>query len=236
MFLGKNPWHSHSIPRARVTLKAIARDPDRTLIVVDPRRSETAAMADIHLQVRPGGDAWLLAAIAAAIVEARRNRSRLRGRPHRGARRCAWRAAQRRARSRTTANGRGSLKAAGAQAVAQPVMAEAKSVASFEDLGVQMNRNSTLVSYLHRLTWMLTGNFGKEGTQYIPTPLQPLATGKTRDDRRTPVLQRAHHRRLGPLQCHCRGDPHRPSQVATGQCSSKSANPAHSLADSKQLS
>ena len=27
LFLGKNPWHSHGIPRARVTLREIARDP-----------------------------------------------------------------------------------------------------------------------------------------------------------------------------------------------------------------
>ena len=51
LFLGKNPWHSHSIPRARVTLKEIAKDPARTLIVIDPRRTETADLADIHLQV-----------------------------------------------------------------------------------------------------------------------------------------------------------------------------------------
>jgi len=31
MFLGKNPWHSHSIARARVTLRDIGRDPGRTL-------------------------------------------------------------------------------------------------------------------------------------------------------------------------------------------------------------
>jgi len=48
LFIGKNPWHSHSIPRARVTLKEIAKDPARTLIVIDPRRTETAELADIH--------------------------------------------------------------------------------------------------------------------------------------------------------------------------------------------
>src|SRR3954469_1010709 len=68
LFLGKNPWHSHSIPRARVTRKEISADPARTLIVVDPRRSETAELADIHLPVRPGGDAWLLAAILGILV------------------------------------------------------------------------------------------------------------------------------------------------------------------------
>src|SRR5258705_13000230 len=69
LFLGKNPWHSHSIPRARVTLKAIAQDPARMLIVVDPRRTETAELADIHLAVRPGTDAWLLAGLLAILIQ-----------------------------------------------------------------------------------------------------------------------------------------------------------------------
>ena len=36
---------------------------------VDPRRTETADLADIHLQVQPGGDAFLLAAMIAVIVQ-----------------------------------------------------------------------------------------------------------------------------------------------------------------------
>src|SRR3954447_25638841 len=68
VFVGKNPWMAHGFPHARPTLKAIAADPGRALIVIDPRRSETAAMADIHLQVRPGGDAFLLAAMLALLV------------------------------------------------------------------------------------------------------------------------------------------------------------------------
>ena len=39
-----------------------------TLVVVDPRRSETAERADRHLAIRPGGDAHLLAAIANVLV------------------------------------------------------------------------------------------------------------------------------------------------------------------------
>ena len=54
MFVGKNPWQSHGFPRARAVLKEIANDPDRALIVIDPRRTETAELADFHLQVRPG--------------------------------------------------------------------------------------------------------------------------------------------------------------------------------------
>ena len=68
-FLGKNPWMSHSIPHARVMLKEIAREPARCLIVVDPRHTETAELADIHLQVKPGTDAWLLAAMVGVLVQ-----------------------------------------------------------------------------------------------------------------------------------------------------------------------
>ncbi len=69
LFVGKNPWMSHGIPHARTTLKAIANDPDRSMVVIDPRRTETAELADFHLQVRPGRDAWLLAAMAAVLVD-----------------------------------------------------------------------------------------------------------------------------------------------------------------------
>src|SRR5207249_434084 len=72
VFVGKNPWQSHSIPHARLTLKNIAKDPARSMIVIDPRRTETAELADFHLQVRPGRDAWLLAALAAVLVEEKR--------------------------------------------------------------------------------------------------------------------------------------------------------------------
>ena len=69
LFIGKNPWQSHGLPHARITLKEIARDPERALIVIDPRRSETAELADIHLAVRPGTDAWCLAALVAILVQ-----------------------------------------------------------------------------------------------------------------------------------------------------------------------
>ena len=69
VFVGKNPWQSHGFPRARVILKEIAKDPDRALIVIDPRRTETADLADFHLQVRPGTDAWCLGALLEVLVE-----------------------------------------------------------------------------------------------------------------------------------------------------------------------
>ncbi|MCP4005575.1 MAG: molybdopterin-dependent oxidoreductase [bacterium] len=66
--IGSNPWLSHGIQRARVVLKEIAKDPDRSMVVVDPRRTETAKMADKHLQIRPGTDLFLLLAMLNVIV------------------------------------------------------------------------------------------------------------------------------------------------------------------------
>src|SRR5436190_223829 len=69
VFVGKNPWQSHGFPRARTILKEIARDDTRAMVVIDPRRTETAELADFYLQVRPGADAWLLAAMLAVLAE-----------------------------------------------------------------------------------------------------------------------------------------------------------------------
>jgi anaerobic selenocysteine-containing dehydrogenase len=69
VFLGKNPFQSHGFARTRVILKDIQKDPNRSMIVIDPRRSETAKMADFHLAVRPGTDAWCLTALAAILVQ-----------------------------------------------------------------------------------------------------------------------------------------------------------------------
>ncbi|SHL30073.1 Anaerobic selenocysteine-containing dehydrogenase [Desulfatibacillum alkenivorans DSM 16219] len=66
---GWNGMMSHQMPQARKTLRAISKDPDKMLIAVDPRKSETAAVANMHVAVRPGADALLLKAMIAIIVE-----------------------------------------------------------------------------------------------------------------------------------------------------------------------
>lgn len=66
LILGGNPLASNgsimTVPDVEKRLKALRARGGR-LVVVDPRRSETAAMADQHLFVRPGGDAALLCAL-----------------------------------------------------------------------------------------------------------------------------------------------------------------------------
>ncbi len=69
--LGANPVASNgsmwTVPDFRGKAKALqARG--GTLVVIDPRRTETAALADEHHFIRPGGDAFLLLGIVHTLV------------------------------------------------------------------------------------------------------------------------------------------------------------------------
>ncbi len=70
LVLGANPVVSNgslmTAPGIGRRLRAI-RDRGGRVVVVDPRRTETAELADEHVAVRPGADAWLLLAMLEAI-------------------------------------------------------------------------------------------------------------------------------------------------------------------------
>ncbi|MEX6500978.1 molybdopterin oxidoreductase family protein [Pseudomonas zhanjiangensis] len=72
LILGGNPLASNgsimTVPDVEKRLKAIQARGGK-LVVVDPRRSETAAIADQHLFVRPGEDAALLLALLNTLFE-----------------------------------------------------------------------------------------------------------------------------------------------------------------------
>ena len=70
MIVGWNPMMSHGMSQARRRLSKMAKDPDRLIVVVDPRVSETAKIADIHLDLRPGTDALLFRSMIGIIMKA----------------------------------------------------------------------------------------------------------------------------------------------------------------------
>ncbi len=69
LVLGWNGMQSHQIPQAPRKLQRLSKDQDKVLIVVDPRLSESAKLADIHLPIRPGTDSLLLKAMIAIILK-----------------------------------------------------------------------------------------------------------------------------------------------------------------------
>lgn len=224
VFVGKNPWMSQSFPRARVVLNEIAKDPNRSMIVIDPVLTDTAKMSDFHLRVRPGTDAWCLAALAGILVQENlcdeaflaqhvhgvdAVRDALREVPVADyAQRCGVDEELLRAAARRTA--------------------AADSVAVFEDLGIQQGPNSTLCSYLNKMLWILTGNFAKKGGQHLHSSFAPLFSTVSG---RTPVTGAPIIAGLIPANAV-------PEEILTDHPDRframivESGNPAHSLADS----
>ena len=240
VFIGKNPWQSHGFARARATLRQIAKDPARALIVIDPRRSETAEMADYHLAIKPGTDAWCLTALSAILVQENLIERE-------------WLSEH--------ATGLETIEpvlaaipvAEYAQMCGVPEerlretarrIAGAGSVSVMEDLGMQMSAHSTLGSYLNRLVWLLTGNFGRPGTNNAFAPLIGLNTlsqggGLSQDreakrEKRSPVV--GARIITGLIPCNVI-----PEEILTDHPQRyramlvESGNPAHSLADSQKM-
>lgn len=180
--LGCNPWMANGFARARDAINSIRKDPDRRMLVIDPRRTEVAEYADLHLRLRPGTDALLLGAILSLIVrrggEAREFlaerttgfeevRAALLNVPV-----DEWIAAAEVSRSDVEA--------------AVDMILAAPSMTVRVDVGMQQARNSTLNSYLEKLLFLLTGNFAKPGANGLHTWLQPMF-GHSKPTDRAPV-------------------------------------------------
>jgi len=229
VFVGKNPWHSHGFERARITLREINKDPQRSMIVIDPRRTETAELADVFLQVRPGSDAFVLAAMLGVLVqEDLLDREFLASRTGDGGELLA---ALREVPIADYAERAGVEESLVREAAR--LIGRADSVAVIEDLGIEMAPHSTLNSYLEKLLYVLTGNFGRPGTMNLGTHLGKLI-GTSKDNRTSPVG--GHRIITGLIPCNAI-----PSEILSDHPDRframivESGNPVHSLADSPRM-
>ena len=176
--LGCNPWLAHGFPNARLALREISRDPARRMLVIDPRRTEAAEMADLHLQLRPGTDAYLLGAILSLVLR--------RGGEDRDFLAARTTGFEEVAAALASVPVEDWVAHAGValadveRAVDMILAAEAMCVRV--ELGLQQSRRSTLNSYLEKLLFLLTGNFGRAGTNNLHSWLQPL-WGNSRGER-----------------------------------------------------
>ena len=67
LITGANPAFAHPIVYRRIEA-ARAANPELKLIVVDPRRTDTAADADLHLAITPGSDVLLYSAMLHVLL------------------------------------------------------------------------------------------------------------------------------------------------------------------------
>ena len=232
VFLGKNPWMSHGFPEARRVLKEIANDSDRSMVVIDPRRTKSAELADYHLAVRPGTDAFCVAAIVAVMVrddllnddfvtnniaDADPVIDVIRQVPIDDyADRCG-------------------IPIADIEAVAHRI-GRAATCTVFEDLGIEQAPHSTLVSYIQRLIWIFRGSWARVGGMYPHTNLTRLGGGGDgkRREKLTPVTGAPIIAGLIPCNSIANeiltDDPGRFRAMII-----ESSNPVHSLAESERF-
>ncbi len=178
--IGWNGWMSHQIPQARRHLKRIAEDPDKLLVVIDPRVSETAERADIHVPIRPGTDALLFRSMISLILE-------------KGWENTEYISAH--------VSGFDTIKPwfldfdyKSALRVCELEFDQVyelcrllttRSWASHSDLGVLMGRNSTVTSYLELILMAICGRVGVPGGNFIPGYFMPLGAHSDERDSRT---------------------------------------------------
>ncbi|MBC81230.1 MAG: molybdopterin oxidoreductase [Gammaproteobacteria bacterium] len=171
IIVGKNPWQSNGIQRARVVIRNISKDPDRTLIVMDPRVSETAELADIHLAVKPGSDVWCITAILGYMVQ-------------NGLANLDWLQVHTTGYERVleqlaSADVEGYAAFAGIDIVqiiqVATLLGGTNRIGVYEDLGVEMAPYSTLCTYLNILLFLIPGGYGNEGGMHLTTGLVSAA-------------------------------------------------------------
>ena len=240
LFIGKNPWQSHGFARARAVIRDIEKDPKRSMIVVDPRRSETAAKADYHLALKPGTDAWCLSAIVAILIQEQLVKSDWVTQHTTGYDEVAPLFASINVSEYAQICG---VEESLLRDVAQKI-ASAESISVFEDLGMQMSVHSTISSYIQRMIWLFTGNFGRQGTNNAPLPflgVNNLSKGKLSEGKRgkkqsnvSPVA--GSKIIIGLIPCNII-----PEEILTDHPNRyramliESGNPVHSLANSQKM-
>lgn len=177
---GWNGMESHQMPQAPIVLKEFSRNPDKKLVIIDPRKSETAAIADLHLAVRPGTDALLVKAMISIIL-----RNGWENTPYLSAHVEGW------DRIRGWFDG---FDVSGALSVCELAEKDVEELCRLmttrkwclhPDLGIYMGRHSTLNSYLLQILGAVCGIFGVRGGNIFPGTVMPMGSHADERDPKT---------------------------------------------------
>jgi len=171
LMLGANPAVSNGslwvVPKFREKLRTL-QNRGGQLWTIDPRRSETARLADRHFFIRPGTDAWLLAGIITALLDfgvEMPDRYSVSG----------WLGLKNRIEQieLSAIEKHTGIDAESVRSMAA-ALANAESAAVYGRVGTTLQKHGTLTSFLIEVVNLLTGNLDKEGGAMFPE--QPYAT------------------------------------------------------------
>jgi formate dehydrogenase len=161
LIVGANPLVSHgsvlTAPRIKDQLHGIVERGGR-IVVVDPRRSETADAFE-HVAIRPDTDVWLLLSLLQVIFEERLEDADAIARQARGARRLRELVA---GHPPEETEARTGIPSARVRALARD-LAGAGRAAVYGRTGSCLGRHGTLVSFLLDALNLVTGNLDREG-------------------------------------------------------------------------
>lgn len=195
ILLGTNPLLSNRGRNAAEYIKSLHQSPSRTLVVVDPRRTETAQRAHLHIAPRPGSDVFLLLGMAAHIVQNRRFDVAFLAHHVIGAEPLLQ---QLRAIDVAQMAERCAIAPAQLRALSDG-FADAPSATMYMDLGLEHGLFSTLTSYLMRVILVLTGNLGRRGGAVFHGTFSPATLPFRRSQFRAPVSGIEAIEALGPF-------------------------------------
>jgi anaerobic selenocysteine-containing dehydrogenase len=173
LILGANPLVSNgsvmTAPDVRARLRAIQARGGK-IVVVDPRRTETARIADEHIFIRPGGDAALLAALIEVVIAEELGRAGPATARISGLTRLA---AAVRAIPPEVAAGPTGIEPAAIRRLARE-LAGAPAAACYGRIGTCNQEYGTLASWLVDALNILTGNLDRPGGAMFATPAVDL--------------------------------------------------------------
>jgi anaerobic selenocysteine-containing dehydrogenase len=184
LMLGHNPLISNMGHNTKEAIRDLVKDPERRMVVVDPRITETTRKAHLHLRIKPAKDIYLLMAIAGVIVQEGLTDQQFLQQKTVGYEQIitlfqnvdiaemARRSELNEADIRQTAR----------------ELATTKPACIVYDLGIEHSSHNTLTSYVIHVCLLLTGNLGRVGGNtfvqlfgpkmpYIDKPAKSLAAG-----------------------------------------------------------
>lgn len=181
LVIGWNGYVSNAgVNRARERIDEFSKDPAKRLIVVDPLRSETAARADTHFKIRIGTAALFLKSVIAVIIQEGWENKEFISRHCRDFERIVgW------FRDFDVAS---ALEVCGVEHGDVRELARiyaSEPTAMRTDLGLLMDRQSTMNSYLEMILMAVCGRIGTTGGNVFPGHLMPLGPHSDERDTRT---------------------------------------------------